>query len=49
VNGWGEQIFYPVNVSFEKLKPSLFKTIPAAVFAMILGFSAFKFIWSVFS
>ncbi len=49
VNGWGEQIFYPATVSFGKLKPSLFKTIPAAMFAMVLGFSAFKFVWSFFS
>jgi hypothetical protein len=49
VNGWGEQIFYPVNVSFKKLKPSLFKTVPAAVLAMILGFAVYQVIWGFFS
>jgi hypothetical protein len=49
VNGWGEQIFYPVNVLFKKIKSSLLKTIPAAVLAMVLGFAVFRFIWSFFS
>jgi hypothetical protein len=49
VSGWGEQIFYPVNVPLKKIKPSLSKTIPAAVLAIVLGFAVFRFIWSFFS
>ncbi len=49
VNGWGEQIFYPVNVPFNKIRPYLSKTIPAAVLAIALGFAAFQAIWGFFS
>jgi hypothetical protein len=45
VNGWGEQIFYPETVTFNKVKPSLAKTIPAVLLAMVLGAAAFQLIW----
>jgi hypothetical protein len=48
VNGWGEQIFYPNNVSFKKATPFLAKTLPAVVIAMVLGFVTFQAIWNLF-
>jgi hypothetical protein len=48
VNGWGEQIFYPGNVSFKKITPSLVKTIPAVALAMGLGILTFQVIWGLF-
>jgi hypothetical protein len=49
VNGWGDQIFYPVTVPLKKIKPSLSKTIPAALLAMVLGFATFQAVWGFFS
>jgi hypothetical protein len=49
VNGWGEQIFYPVKMSDKKITPSLYKTIPAAALVMALGFAAYQAIWGFFS
>jgi hypothetical protein len=49
VNGWGEQIFYPSSIAFQKITPSLTITIPAAAMAIALGFAAFQAIWGFFS
>ena len=49
VNGWGEQIFYPVNILFKKITPSLAKTIPAVALAIAVGFAVFQAIWGFFS
>jgi hypothetical protein len=48
VNGWGEQIFYPVTLSAGKIKANLMKTIPAVLIAMVLGVGAFQWVWSWF-
>jgi hypothetical protein len=48
VNGWGEQIFYPANISFNKVKPFLAKTLPAVGLALILGLATFRVIWNWF-
>ena len=45
VNGWGEQIFYPVDVPIRKTTPSLMKTIPAVAVAMTLGVMVFSAVW----
>jgi hypothetical protein len=37
VNGWGEQIVYPIKVPFGKLTPCLFKSVPGVVVAIGLG------------
>ncbi|HTA77143.1 MAG TPA: hypothetical protein VK791_08295 [bacterium] len=49
VNGWGEQIFYPETVTFNKVTPSLIKTIPAVLLAMALGVAAFQSVWQFFN
>jgi len=45
VNGWGEQIFYPVNIPLKKITPSLAKTIPAVALAIGLGILTFQVVW----
>ena len=49
VNGWGEQIFYPVNIPLQKMTPSLAKIIPAVALAMGLGVLTFQMIWGLLS
>lgn len=48
VNGWGEQIFYPVQASFKKVTPFLLKTLPSVGVAMALGVTLFRVIWDLF-
>jgi hypothetical protein len=48
VDGWGAQIFYPLDVSFKKTWPSLTRTIPTVILAMGLGTAAFLVIWDLF-
>ena len=48
VNGWGEQILYPVQVTFKKVLPYLAKTLPGVLGALVLGVLAFRFIWDLF-
>jgi hypothetical protein len=38
VNAWGEQVFYPLNVSFEKILPSAAKALGPVVITLFLGF-----------
>jgi hypothetical protein len=37
VNGWGEQVVYPIKVPFGKLTPCLFKSVPGVLIALALG------------
>jgi hypothetical protein len=38
VNAWGEQVFYPLNVSFQKILPSASKALGPVVITLFLGF-----------
>ncbi len=48
VNGWGEQIFYPVNIPFKKVIPNLVQMIPIALLGVGAGYGVFKILWDLF-
>jgi hypothetical protein len=47
VNAWGEQIFYPLDVSFKKTIPSMMKMMPAILAVLAAGVVIFKYLWDV--
>ena len=46
VNGWGEQIFYPQNIPFEKLTPEILKLCPCVLLAAVLGLGFNVILWN---
>lgn len=48
VNGWGEQIFYPLGVPFGATIPYLTKMLPAVLAVLASGALVFKFLWGLF-
>jgi hypothetical protein len=49
VNGWGEQIFYPANISPGKVVSSVGKMLPAVLAVLVTGFWIFKVSWDIFN
>ncbi len=48
VNGWGEQIFYPVTVSRREISPLLIKLLPCVLLASTAGWWACRTLWNLF-
>ena len=49
VNGWGEQVSYPLKSTLKKLAPGLGKSIPLVLAALALGIAAVEILVKKFS
>lgn len=48
VDAWGSQVFYPLQVPFKSVIPSMMKMAPAILAVLTAGVGVFKYLWDLF-